>query len=317
VAVCDFLYSADLLVAAADQALERLEAVLDLSPPGPRAYARSEAEGWDVIFAQVNDDLAVAPTRLEIVAPLDRKGGKPSPARKVFEGQAPRAWRTHATVVATPDLPGLVERVRRAGARHWLQLKDDKIPFDRLRAGVPEGDLADYDPAADGGFRFTFIPSDCPAFPPEVFRRPHDKPQRGDPGMRRIRARTFLVNDIDESLRRLEAVFGWTPADPVREEPSRGYRFVSMSSNHPHGATLRLIQATNPDTRVGRDFAAQGPGPYVITIVTYDLDAMEAALADRGAPARRLEPGKWDSGAILPDGALGAPFLLVDDELVQ
>jgi hypothetical protein len=180
--------------------------------------------------------------------------------------------------------------------------------------GLREGDVADYDPAADDGFRFEFIPSNSSAFSPKLFQTPVDTPQPKDAGLRRILGRSFLVADIDQTLRRLEALFGWTPGGPVREEKTRGYRCVEMSRNHAHGAALRLVQPFDPDSLVGRDFAAQGPGPYAITIAALDLETLACALIDRGASARRLPAGRWEPEAILPDGALGAPIVLVPDE---
>jgi hypothetical protein len=218
-------------------------------------------------------------------------------------------------VVATPDIDALTERVRRAGARHWLEAPGDEVPFARLWMGAAAGDIADYDAAADAGLRFEFIPSNSAAFSPELFRAPADKPQPGDAGLRRIRFRSFLVRDLSETLRRLEAVFGWTPDGPVREEAARGYRFAEMSANHLHGAGLRIAEAFDPDTPVGRDFATQGPGPYAITIAAFDLEAMAAALSERGAAFHRLPAGRYEQEAIVLDVALGAPIVLVPDAL--
>jgi hypothetical protein len=313
VSICDFLFSADLCVPAAGEAFERLQTVLGLPQPGPAAYVRYADDGWDVIFALVNKAFAAAPTRLEIIAPLDPPGSG-RPGRGVFDRQAPRLWRTHATVVATPSVEALAERAARAGARCWFQAPAPEVPFARLWMGAAAGDLADYDPGADGGFRFEFIPSDSPAFSAKLFQPPVDEPRPGELGLRRIRSRAFLVADINATLRRLEAVFDWAPAHPVRDEAQRGYRFVDMSANHAHGAALRLIQPVDADTPTGRDFAAQGPGPYAITLSAFDLEATAADLAARGVPHRRIAPGRWEPEAVIPDAALGAPIALTPDE---
>jgi len=315
VSICDFLLSADVCVASAQTALERLQAALDFPSPVPGAYARYDEGGWDVIFALVNKPLAAAPTRLEIIAPLDPPDARaPRAGRRIYDAQAPRLWRTHATVVATPDLPALVERVRAAGARHWLQPAGKEVGFDRLWIGTAQGDTADYDGAVDSGLRLEFVPSSAAALPPEAFRRPADRPQRGDAGLRRIRYRSFLVDDLSQTLRRLEAVLGWTPDGPVREEPSRGYRYAEMSLNHSHGAALRVAETFDPDLPVGRDYVTQGPGAYAITIGAFDLQAMAAALTERGAPFHWVPAGRYEPEAIVLDVSLGAPILLVPDQ---
>jgi hypothetical protein len=305
--VCDFLFSADMCVASTGETLDRLLA-------GLGAYVRYEENGWDVVFALVNKAFAAAPTRLEIIAPLDPPGTSPGrEGLRVYARQAPRLWRTHATVVATPDIEAVVESVRRAGARHWYQPPAREVSFPRLWMGAADGDLGDYDRTADAGLMFEFIPSDSSAFSPKLFQPVVDEPRPGETGFRRIRSRAFLTADLDADLRHLETVFGWSPAHAVRDEPERGYRYADMSANHAHGATLRLVQATNPDGKAGRDFAAQGAGPYTITIAAYDLDATAADLTERGLAHHRMPSGRWEPEALIPDADLGAPIAIVPD----
>lgn len=313
--ICDFLFSADLCVPRAAPALETLKAGLGLPQPGPGAFVQYEESGWDVIFALVNKAFAAAPTRLEIIAPPDAAGPQPNRfGRRVFEDQTPRAWRTHATVVAVPDLDALVERVRAQGLRFFFEPMAENVPFDKLWMGSAPGDIGDYDPAADDGFRFEFIPSNSVAFSPKLFVKPVDEPRPGEAGFRRIRHRAFLVADLDASLRSLETKFGWAPAGPVQAEAARGYRFADMDRNHDHGAGLRLVQATDPDSAAGRDFAAQGAGPYTITIAAFDLAATADDLKARGTAFRRLDAGHAEPEALIPDlGDVGAPFALVPD----
>ncbi len=313
--ICDFLFSADLCVPAAAPCLETLKTRLGLPQPGPGAFVQYDESGWDVVFALVNKAFAAAPTRLEIIAPPAADGPRPDRfGRRVFEDQAPRAWRTHATVVAVPDLDALVERARAKGLRFFFEPMAENVPFDKLWMGSAHGDIGDYDSAADDGFRFEFIPSNSVAFSPKLFETPVDVPRPGETGFRRIRHRAFLVADLEASLRSFEDKFGWTPAGAVKVEPGRGYRFADMSTNHGHGAGLRLVQATDPDSAAGRDFAAQGAGPYTITIATFDLTATAADLAARGTAFNRLPNGAHEPEALVPDlGEVGAPFVLVPD----
>lgn len=313
--ICDFLFSADLCVPDAQAATVELVARLGLPQPGPAAHVRYHENGWDVVFALVNKAFAAAPTRLELIAPIGTVGDGPA----VYRRQAPRRIRTHATVVATPAIEALAERVRRQGVRHWFQPKTEQVPFDRLWMGSPPGDLGDYDPDADGGFVFEFIPSNSSAFGPKLFERPHDEPRPGATGFRRIRRRAFLVADLDAKLRKLEDVFGWTPARPVRDEPSRGYRFATMAANHAHGAALRLVEPTDPDSLAGRTLADQGEGPWAITIAAYDLEATFADLEARGVAVRRLPAGAFEPEALIPSLSpeLSAPIEIVPDGLAD
>lgn len=309
--ICDFLFSADLCVPNVEASLGAFTGKLGLPQPGPAAFVKYPNEGWDVVFALVNKAFATAPTRLEIIGPLGqaRNGGP-----RIYDDQAPRIWRTHATVVATPDLDALAERLRSKGLRAWFQPKAEEVPFDKLWVGAVPGDIADYRPDADFGFRFEFIPSDSSAFAPKLFVKPVDEPRLGETGFRRIRHRAFLVADIDAMLHGLAENFGWEPAHAVRDEPGRGYRYVDMSANHGHGAGLRLVQATDPDSAAGRDFAAQGQGPYTITIAAFDLEATAADLTARGTTFTKLAAGRTEPEALVPHlDELGVPVTLVPD----
>jgi hypothetical protein len=309
--ICDFLFSADVCVPSVGPTLEALTAGIGAPQPGPSAFVRYPDLAWDVVFALVNKSFSAAPTRFEIIAPL-AGCGEDSQGARVFASQTPRAWRTHATVVATPCIDALAERLARQGVRHWYHYPEGS--FRRIWLGSPEGDVGDYDPSVDGGFRFEFIPSDSEAFTPKLFQHPVDEPRPGETGFRRIKHRAFLVADIDASLRRLETLFGWDAAGAVRDEPGRGYRFVEMSANFTHGAVLKLVQPTDPDGRAARDLKAEGPGPYTIGIAAYDLAATAADLTDRGVTFDRLPAGSAEPETLLitlPD--LGAPIALTPD----
>ena len=213
--VCDFLFSADMCVASASETLSRLVDGLGLPQPGPGAYVRYEDNGWDVVFALVNKAFAAAPTRLEVIAPLDPPGA--SPARegyRVYQRQAPRLWRTHATVVATPDIEAVVKRSAAPAPGHRYQPPAREVSFPRLWMGAADGDLGDYDPGADAGLMFEFIPSVSSAFSPKLFQAVVDEPRPGETGFRRIRSRAFLTAELDADLRHLETVFGWRRPTP-------------------------------------------------------------------------------------------------------
>ena len=52
--VCDFLFSADMLVPNPRAVVERLVATIGLPQPGKNAYVEYRESGWDCVFALVN-----------------------------------------------------------------------------------------------------------------------------------------------------------------------------------------------------------------------------------------------------------------------
>jgi hypothetical protein len=313
--ICDFLFSADLCVADPKAVLEQLKVAIGLPNPSPNAYAEYPDSGWTAIFALVNKSFTVAPTRLEIIGPKRFPGSpRPSQGESVYALQAPRSARTHATVLAAPRFDELAERLLRLGVRHWFQPKSEEVGFDRLWLGVTAEQPLDYLAETDDGFFVEIIPSDSPAFSPKLFTRPPPVPQDPAPGdMVRILSRAFLVADLDASLRKFERIFDWTPAGPVQDEPGLGYRTVAMSHNYAHGATLRLVQATDPDQPAGRDFARWGAGPHAIRIAVAGLDAKAAQMDAGGVAYARTPAGKGEPERLTPDTAMtgGTPFELV------
>ena len=290
--VCDFLFSADLCVPAKDAALEELVGALGLPVPGAGAHVVYPHDGWDCVFALVSKAFAAAPTRLEVIAPLDGADvAAPRFGRRVYDGQAPRAVRTHATVVAVPDMARLVERVRASGVAHWLQEPAEDVPFQRLWMGAAPGDLGHYTAAADCGLRIEFIPSDSNAFSPKLFVTPVDEPRPGEVGYRRIIARDYGVADLDAALAHMDRVFGWDAAHGVRDVPERGYRYATMAANHAHGAALRLVEQTG---------GGAGPGPLAIVIAAFDLEATAQDLERRGTRFVRLRATAHEPEALVP-----------------
>lgn len=316
--ICDFLFSADVVVPSRPVALDALIKEIGLRPPPPGANKYYEGAGWDVTFAGVGPDKAQAPTTLEIMAPFDipadrlGKPGQRNVGMPVYMAQAPRSWRTHATVIVTSELDSVIARVRESGRRHFYQGPPDMPGFPRIWLGIASADHVDYRAQADCGLRLEFIPRGASSFSVEHVDTTPDTPRPGEAGIRRILSRDFLVEDLDAVLRDLDATFGWQPDHEVREEPGRGYRFASMSRNFPQGAGLRLIQATDPDTKIGREFKSEGPGPYSIVCSVFDLDATAADLEARQTDFTRASAGRHEPEALhVLSPNLGAPFVFV------
>lgn len=318
--ICEFLFSSDMINAKVEQTLGALMGRIGLPKPPPEAAKQFPAGGWDIVFAPVNPNTKAAPTRIEIMAPLSLAPGmegrdvKPDYGLQIYEAQKQRKWRTHATVVVTSELDAVVARARELNLRHWFQTPPDHPGFPRLWVGIPNSDHKDYQPDDDCGLMLEFIPFGASAFSVTEVDTAPDLPHPGEVGMRRVQYRDFLVRDVDACVQTLSTNFGWKAAGPVADDPARGHRIVTMSANYRQGARLRLVEPTNPDLQPARDMAAEGPGPYTITIAVFDLEATAADLESRGTPFDRLPatPHAPETLVIL-DTELGAPFHLIPD----
>lgn len=290
---------------------------IGLPYPGPAAYVDFEESGWDCVFALVNKDWAVGPTRLEVIGPK-RFPGTPEKSRgqSMADVQGEKPCKTHATVVATPDIERLAEHVKGLGLRHWLEeAGEDGVPFTRLWMGVNEADPCDYRPEADAGLILEVIPSDSSAFARKLFKRSPPEPVDPAPGqMIRILSRAFLVDDLDASLKTLERNLLWEPSEAVIEDRDAGYRYALLSHNYAQGATLKLIEPLDPDRPEGAFLARWGPSPFTIRIAVHDLAAKRDDLKARGTafegrPGTAREPERL---AIDPCATAEMPFELVE-----
>jgi hypothetical protein len=320
--ICDFLFSADMLVAEPRTAVAKMINSIGLPPPGPRAFVDFEESGWDCAFALVNKDWAVGPTRLEVIGPK-RYPGTPEKSRgqSMADVQGEKPCKTHATVVATSEIERLAEHVARLGLRHWLEEEGENgVPFTRLWMGVSEAEPCDYEPEADAGLIVELIPSDSSAFSPKLFRRPPPEPVDPVAGqMIRILSRAFLVDDLDATLRTLERNLLWEPSGAIAEDRDAGYRYALLAHDYAQGATLKLIEPLDPDRPEAAFLARWGPSPFTIRIAVHDLaakcddlQARRTAFDER--PATAHEPERL---AIDPRVTAGMPFELVEHIAAQ
>lgn len=311
--ICDFLFSADMLVANPRDVVNRLISSIGLPPPGPAAYVEYRETGWDCVFALVNKAMVVGPTRLEVIGrPDEWHEAAQSHGQKIADLQGDRPAKTHATVIATPDLEAVGARLAERGVRHWYDTT--KQPFDRIWLGVTQEEPAAYDPTSDGGVLLEIIPSHSAAFSPRLFATPAPQPDNPTPGqMIRIISRDFFVDDIDASLRALADDIGWEPEGSVRTERT-GTRSVVLSRNYEQGATLKLVQPSPEDDAAGTYFARWGAGPHNIRIAVAGLDACAENLRNRGTAFVRLaaDDDHPDRIQVDPEATGAMPFEFVE-----
>jgi hypothetical protein len=315
--ICDFLFSADMLVPEPREAVDQMVQSIGLPPPGRGAYVEYPESGWDCVFALVNKAWPVSPSRLEVIGPK-RYPNTPDDNRgqRISDVQGDNPCKTHATVLATPDLPALAEHVKSRGVRHWYEEGgSDQVDFDRLWMGLSPDDNNAYEPDADAGLVIEVIPSDSPAFSPKLFQVPAPRPENPTPGqLVRLVSRSFLVDDIEATLNTLSANLLWEPEGEIVDDPEAGYRSVAMSRNYEQGAALRLVQPTDPNCLAGSHHARWGPTPFTIRLAVHDLGAKRADLTSRGTAFTDLTATAHEPERLLVDPSATAlmPFELIE-----
>lgn len=307
----DLLASADLLVADAPTAAERLTQALGVLPARGAFLQRWPDWGFESHWCRVARRLPRAPTHVEIIAPY----GAPDPAighpyiAEIYAAQQPRPYKTHSTPVAVADLAAIQDRLDAAGATYRLDEPEGMLPFTRLWLGRTADNPGAYDPAGDGGLYLEFIATQDMGFP--ILTEPvAPEPLPGE-GLVRVDARLMLVTDLDAVLRTLERSLGWGPAGPVIA--TGGTRRVRLGFTHVHSAALELV-SPGDDGPEGSYLRRWGPGPYGMRLEVDSLAQSAARLDECGIRYARREQTGLLGGALLapdPDQLFGAQFELV------
>lgn len=313
------LLSADLMVHDADHMAELLVSKLGIAghPNWRQAFP---GHPYVAHFLRAHKSLAVSPTRIEPQGHLDAPNAGdpmfPAYLKSVgdFLGQD-RPVKTHATVLVTDDMEGLVDRLIRLQAPFRLARLTPEMPFDRLWVGcTPE--RPEYEPSVDGGLCIEVIPLAPIQMPELAFSTPPPEPRDAKPGdMVRVVGRGYLVRDIDDVLRRLSCNLGLEPTQPVRDVSSEGYRLAKIGFGLPHSATLDLIEPTKWGGEAARYLHNWGPGPYYARISVIDLQAKAEDLRSRAVAFEWRDHSEAVGGAMIrvdPAELDGAIFEFVE-----
>jgi hypothetical protein len=314
--VFDFLVSADILVDDFEAAVSNLQSRLGFGPAKPQWYGGGEGRGFEVVFLRTHPRLQGSPTRLEVIAARSLSADVPPPQTLphmpgLRRAQEDAPVRTHGTVFAVSDMAAAIDRVRQGGFRHWLDARNELVPYDRLWVGVSEFEKDCWVPGDDGGLLVELVETRSI---PGVMESADEAPPPLDapPGaMSRIAARRWLVSDVEASVERLRATFDCA-IDPVRETMARS-RVASITCSHPRSARVDLVQPAAGSVQA--DVLGERPSlPWTIVIEVDDLDAKARDLAARDT---RNDPVvddvlDVDSLAVVPALTEGVPFLFVE-----
>lgn len=285
------LLSGDLMVKDADRMAELLTEKVGVHghPNWRQAFP---GHPYVAHFLRTHKSLAVAPTRIEpqghLDAPNDGDPMFPVYLHSLEEFQGPtRPIKTHATVLITQDLEGMVQRLHEKKVPFRVARLTPEMPFDRIWLGCRPEDPR-YRPDVDGGLCIEIMGVGPLQLPDAVHSVPPPEPRDPQPtDLVRVVGRGFLVRDLDDVLNRLRENLDWEP-EAIEEFPEEGLRRARMGFSLSHSGTLDLIEPTRWATDEGRYLYNWGPGPYYIRLSAIDLDAKAKSLYDRGTLFTRL-----------------------------
>jgi hypothetical protein len=314
--VFDLLMSADLMVKDADRMAALLVDKVGLlgHPNWRQAFP---GHPYVAHFLRTHKSLAVAPTRVEPQGHLDApNAGDPMfpvylHSIEQFQG-VDRPIKTHATVLISDDLPGVVQRLQDKRVPFRLARLTPEMPFDRLWVGCTPEDPR-YDPSVDGGLCIEVMGLAPLQIPEAALEVPPPEPRDPEPGsLARVVARGFLVRDLDDVLRRLAENLDWTPSGPVEVLEEEGVRRARFGFRMAHSATLDLLEPTRWDSYAGRFLHNWGPGPYYCRLSAHGLEAKAADLTRRGTAFTHLEGHDGPFLRLDPDDLDGALVEIVE-----
>ena len=87
--------------------------------------------------------------------------------------------------------------------------------------------------------------------------------------------------------------------DELVEDQGVVTRFFSTSSNDPNSPKIELLEATGPDTPIGKFLSKRGPGVQQVCFRVENLENMIAHLIDNGVVMIDTEPRNGAHGALI------------------
>ena len=141
--------------------------------------------------------------------------------------------------------------------------------------------------------------------------------------VRRVERVALAVSDLDAAQAFFETWFG-AEFDPEEHIEDMGIRYRPF---HLGESTMEILQATRPDSPVGRFLASHGgPGVHHITLEVDDLDAALSELERRGGriasrhsypPGVTFEGQIWREAFVHPKDAFGVLLHLAEKRRVS
>jgi hypothetical protein len=203
--------------------------------------------------------------------------------------------------------------MEKLGLTHRVDEAHDRMPFPRLWAGRNRSDPGALDLSVDSGLCLEWVPtaSWTALHAEEMASHAGLVLALGGGDMLRIDARTFLVTDLDDTIKTLQRNFDWAPDKTGESESGKWARY---GFSNPSSAVLEVLQPNGSShSRETSVLAEFGNGPYGMRIVVNGIEEKAASLAEAGTPVELLTTKRYgDVVRPNPDATLGTAFEFVD-----
>jgi catechol 2,3-dioxygenase-like lactoylglutathione lyase family enzyme len=283
----DLLINAEIIVDDVDIAERVFVDALGFPEPRHSWGGTVTSAGFAYLFARVHPSLKVSPTRVEAmaVAPIDA-GGEPF-LPKLLAAQGRRPWKTHGNELAAPNIDAVVARLEANGCRFYTMQGEGGYPFIRIWLGWTAGDVGEYRPDVDGGLMFEICETESLLQGPALWA-PQPDPVLPPGSMIRVVRRSWIVEDLRDSLASIDRNLGWRPALGPETDQATGCRRAVFHFAHPRSAELELLEPVGAG-EVRESLDTWGPGSWTIRIGVNDLAAKATDLRRRGTAFESYE----------------------------
>jgi hypothetical protein len=289
----DLLGSASFLVEDAAETVDALVNAMGFPPPKPHWRIEGGLMGMNATFMRPVYNVTWCPTPIELVQstpidpalPAERKQVQ---IRAIERSQGDRPIKVHATDIAAPDSLRFAARFEEIGVRHWVQTNVDGSS--RVWVGVDPADRTIYTPSEDANLHIEVLPTSVLGLRQEALDPPPLDLRTVEPGtMIRVAWRTYLVQDLAQTLRVVNHLLGWQPTKPPEKAEGDAIRAV-LAFRLPTSTRLELLQpGSGTEEREALD--RWGEGAWSMTIAVQDLEAKVADLERRRTPHRWVSTG--------------------------
>jgi hypothetical protein len=298
--VFDLLINAEVIVD--DVAIAERVFVDALGFPQPRkSWSGTVAAGFSYLFARVHPSMKVSPTRVEAMALAPTVAGIEPFLPKLLDAQGHRPWKTHGNELATSNIGAVVARLERNACRFFTMPNQDPNPFIRVWLGWTQDDLGAYRPDVDGGLMFEICETGA-LMQGAAFWETQPDPELPAGSMIRVVQRSWIVENLEQTLRAIERNLGWRPRVGPETDDRIGCARAIFGFAHPRSAELELLEPVAPG-EVRESLNTWGPGSWSIRIGVNDVAAKADDLRRRGTTFTSV-----DRAVLRVDtGALGVP----------
>jgi hypothetical protein len=304
----DFLINSEVFVD--DVAVAEKVFIDALGFPEPRDSWSNKAPGYGFtwLFHRVNPSLKVSPTRVEAMAlaPIDPKIDPATTMRclpLILAAQGDRPWKTHANELATRDFDEITTRLDDHGCRYFRMPGPGE--YTRLWIGWTKDEPGAYRPDVDGGL-IVEICHTATIAPRQDFWEVEPDPVVPPGALVRVLRRSWIVVDLQVSLRALEQNLGLIPASGPQFDEYLGAERAVLRFAHPNSAELELLQPVSAGELM-ESLDTWGPGSWAIRILTNDVDAKAEDLRRRGTAFDwRVDPRSGNALRV-DTGTFGVP----------